>query len=85
MAKTMNAIDLALLLRLHPLVGIEGAVGAVAARDLAGDLAGEIRDLEIVDPLAPLSPVDSRVHVGSTPQPSGVTMPRPVTTTRRIR
>ena len=39
-------IDLALVLGLHPLVGVEGAVGAVAARDLAGDLAGEIVDLE---------------------------------------
>src|SRR3954469_18622727 len=33
---------------------------------------------------APLSPATSRRHVGSTPQPSGVTMPRPVITTRRI-
>ena len=42
-----EGIDLALLLGLHPLVGVEGAVGAVAARDLAGDLAGEVVDLEI--------------------------------------
>src|SRR3974377_1094929 len=34
---------------------------------------------------APLSPAMSRFHVGSTPQPSGVTMPIPVTTTRLIR
>src|SRR3954469_23433236 len=32
--------------------------------------------------LAPLSPPRIRVHVVSTPQPSGVTMPSPVTTTR---
>src|SRR5271154_2208320 len=32
----------------------------------------------------PLSPARSRCHVGSTPQASGVTMPRPVTTTRLI-
>src|SRR6185369_14008124 len=34
--------------------------------------------------LAPLSPLRIRVHVVSTPQPSGVTMPSPVTTTRLI-
>src|SRR5580692_2309500 len=33
---------------------------------------------------APLSLLRIRFHVGSTPQPSGVTMPRPVTTTRLI-
>src|SRR6185437_14169702 len=42
-------IDLALLLRLHPLVGIVGGVGAIAARNLAGDPAGEIGDLEALD------------------------------------
>ena len=45
-----EVVDLALLLRLHPLVGIEGAVGAVAARDLAGDLGRQIGDVEGVDP-----------------------------------
>src|SRR3954449_6131671 len=34
--------------------------------------------------LAPLSLLRMRVQVGSTPQPSGDTMPRPVTTTRLI-
>ena len=33
---------------------------------------------------APLSPAISRLQVCSTPLPSGVTIPRPVTTTRRI-
>ena len=33
---------------------------------------------------APLSPLRMRFQVGSTPQPSGDTMPRPVTTTRLI-
>ena len=42
-------VDFALLLRLHPLVGIEGAVGAVAARNLAGDLARDVGDFEFVD------------------------------------
>src|SRR5512147_798161 len=46
-----KVIDLALLFRLHPIVWIEGAVAAVAARDLAGDLAGEIGDVEILDAL----------------------------------
>jgi hypothetical protein len=31
---------------------------------------------------APLSPLSSRFQVGSTPHPSGVTIPKPVTTTR---
>src|SRR4051794_30149086 len=34
--------------------------------------------------LAPLSPFSKRFHVASTPLASGVTMPRPVTTTRRM-
>ena len=42
-------VDLALVLRLHPLVGIEGRVAAVAARHLHGDLAGEVRGLESLD------------------------------------
>ena len=42
-----EVIDLALFLRLHPLVWIVGAVGAVAARDDAGDLAWKIRYLEV--------------------------------------
>ncbi len=44
-----EVVDLALLLRLHPIVGIELAVGLVAARNEAGDLAGEIADLELLD------------------------------------
>ena len=42
-------VDLALLLGLHPLVGIVGAVVAVAARNEAGDLAGQVGDLELLD------------------------------------
>src|SRR5262249_32463902 len=34
--------------------------------------------------LAPLSPLSRRAQVGSTPQPSGVSIPNPVTTTRLI-
>jgi hypothetical protein len=45
-----EVVDLALLLRLHPLIGIEAAVGAVAARDLTGDLGREIGNLECLDP-----------------------------------
>ena len=41
-AEQNKVVDLALLFRLHPLVGVETAVGAVAARKLAGDLAGKI-------------------------------------------
>src|SRR3569833_3454523 len=42
-------IDLALDLRLHPLVWIEGTLAAVAARHNAGDLARQIGDVEAVD------------------------------------
>ncbi|MEY9197925.1 hypothetical protein ABIA16_003041 [Sinorhizobium fredii] len=41
-----EGVDLALLLGLHPVVGIEGAVGSVAERNAAGDLGGEVLDLE---------------------------------------
>src|SRR5438045_1095697 len=42
-------VDLALILRLHPLIGIEGAVAAVAPRNQAGDPAGQIRDVKCLD------------------------------------
>src|SRR5713101_4368359 len=42
-------VDLALILWLHPLVGIEGAAGAVAPWNHAGDPAGQIGDVERVD------------------------------------
>ncbi len=40
-------VDLALLLRLHPVIGIEGA-GALP-RDLAGDLGGDVGHVEALD------------------------------------
>src|SRR4030081_3602505 len=42
-------VDLALLLGLHPLIRIVGAVLAVAARNLACDLGGQVGDLEFLD------------------------------------
>jgi hypothetical protein len=42
-------VYLALLLGLHPLIGIEGAVAAVAARNAAGDLARNIGYVELLD------------------------------------
>src|ERR1700676_1303137 len=42
-------VDLALVLRLHPLVGIERAVRAVAARHHAGNPAGQVGDVKRVD------------------------------------
>src|SRR6202012_4638447 len=55
-----EVVDLALLLRLHPLIGIERAVGAVAARHHAGDLARQIGDVESVDlPRAALTVEDA--------------------------
>jgi hypothetical protein len=47
--KDDEVIDLALFFRLHPIIGIEGAVGPVAARNHAGDLAGQIRNVECID------------------------------------
>ena len=44
-----EVVDLALLLGLHPVVGIELAVDGGASRDEAGDLAGEIGDVELLD------------------------------------
>ena len=51
--KEDEVVDLALFLRLHPLIGIEAAVRAVSARNLAGDLAGKIGDFESLDPSDP--------------------------------
>src|SRR5713101_7808921 len=42
-------VDLALILRLHPLVGVECAVGAVTPRNHASDPTGQIRDIECID------------------------------------
>jgi hypothetical protein len=44
-----KVVDLALLLRLYPLVGIE-RVGRGAARNLCGDLASDVGDVEALDP-----------------------------------
>src|SRR5262245_41084942 len=44
-----EVVDLALILRLHPLVSVEAAIAAVAARHDAGDLAGQIGDVERLD------------------------------------
>ncbi len=62
-------VDLALLFRLHPLVGIEAVVRAVAARHLAGDLAGQIGHVEGLDsPRAALAgdqPLPRRLYAAS--------------------
>ena len=42
-----EVVDLALILGLHPLVGIKGALGTVAARHGAGDLTAQIRGRRI--------------------------------------
>ncbi len=44
-----EVVDLALLLGLHPIVGIELALGCRAARNEAGDLTREIGDVEFLD------------------------------------
>src|SRR5690606_7397384 len=44
-----EGINLALLLHVHPLVGVEPALGVVAQGDPVGDLAGNVVDPEVVD------------------------------------
>src|SRR5258707_14356448 len=59
--KDDEIVDLALVLRLHPLVGIEGAIRTVAAGNDAGDPAGQIRDVERLDlPRVALAIEDTR-------------------------
>ena len=78
-----EVVDLALLLRLHPLIGIDRCR---SSRRRAGSLQAiwqamsETSKRSIL--LAPLSPLSRRCHVVSTPHPSGVSIPIPVTTTR---
>ena len=47
-------IDLALLFRLHPIVGIEFAVSFGATRHEAGDLAGDVGNFKFLDPARPV-------------------------------
>src|SRR5512135_2422852 len=49
--KDDEIVDLALLLRLHPVVRIEASICAVAARHLAGNLASNIGNFEFFDAL----------------------------------
>ena len=49
--KEDEVVNLALLLRLHPLIGIEGAVRTVPAANLPCDFAGKIGDIEFLDSL----------------------------------
>src|SRR5260221_6316948 len=44
-----EVVDLALILRLHPLIGVECAVGAVAPRNHASDPTGQIGYIERTD------------------------------------
>src|SRR5262249_19760321 len=48
-AEDDEVIHPALLFRLDPLVGIEGAVLAAAARHIAGDLGRQVGDVELLD------------------------------------
>src|SRR5262245_49856123 len=47
--KDDEIVDLALLLRFHPMVGIEATVGAVATWNLTSDLRRQIGHVEILD------------------------------------
>ena len=80
-----EVVDLALLLGLHPVVGIERAVASRrrAARSRRSGRRGR-RPRTPSMRRAPLLPASSRDQVASTPQPSGVTRPSPVMTTRRM-
>src|SRR4051794_33614364 len=56
--KDDEVIDLALFLRLHPLVGVEAIARTVAARNLAGDLGRQIGDVERLDAPCPAVAID---------------------------
>src|SRR5581483_5947487 len=56
-----EVVDLALLLGLHPVVRIERAVRAVPVRDLAGNLARQVRDVETLDAAGRILPFDQAV------------------------
>src|SRR5262249_1881013 len=62
-------VDLSLLLRPHPLVGIEGTVRTVAARNLTGNFGGQVGHVERFDAsraaLAVDEPAPSRLHSAS--------------------
>src|SRR4030088_2267121 len=64
--KDDEIVDLALILRLHPLIRIECAVAAVAPRHHAGDPAGQIGDVKRVDlfgaALAVENPLPGRLY-----------------------
>ena len=79
-----EGVDLALVLRRHPVVGVEGPVRAVAeGTSQAMSQARWLASKRVILP-APDCPAISRDQVSSTPQASGETMPSPVMTTRRI-
>src|SRR4029077_8799257 len=56
--KDDEVVDLALVLWLHPLVGIEARIGTVAARHHASDLARQIGDVERLDPPRAARPLE---------------------------
>jgi hypothetical protein len=62
-----EGVDLALLLGLHPFIRIEGAVGTVAEGNLAGDLAGQIVDLEVGNLLRAALPLQEAGPCGIDP------------------
>jgi hypothetical protein len=76
-------VDLALDLVVDALAGIE-AIFVVGRLHLAGDAALLVAGVEAGDRPAPLLPARMFFQVVSTSPPSGVTSPRPVTTTRRM-
>ena len=83
-----EVVDLALLFRLHPLAsGLKVPSATIAARHLHGDAAGEVgRSQSLRSGPAPLLPAseEARPRFLIPRRPSGVTSPRPVTTTLRI-
>ena len=80
-----EGVDLALVLRRHPVVGVERPVRpvAVAAPRRRCRRPDALASKRVILP-APDCPATSRAQVSSTPQASGDTMPSPVMTTRRI-
>ena len=80
-----EVVDVALFLRLHPVVGIKPVGNGAAARRCWRFWQGRSETLKFSTLAAPDLLAMSRRHVGSTPQANGLTMPRPVTTTRFMR
>ena len=79
-----EVIDLAGFFRFHPVIGVETAIRPVAARHFAGIGGGQMAGVEPGDRPGPGLAGQQAPPGRSTPHASGVTIPKPVTTTLRM-